>query len=137
MRIRPSLLLFLPFIFYIIPFLLGYSWNAINPGTPLYSDFSYNARWSDTAITIETSGSGVVAVPFMARLKQYLRQGDLPLWNPYQGLGQPFAAQGEGSPFSPFTILRALLPYTWENAITIGLYFLSSIQSIGKHHCPA
>ena len=35
---------------------------------------------------------GVVVVPFQARLRAYLRGWDLPLWNPYSGLGQPFAA---------------------------------------------
>src|SRR5581483_11406208 len=66
----------------------------------------------------------VVVVPFHARLGEYLHSLTLPLWNPYQGLGQPFAAQGEGSPYFPAAIVRALLPYAWSNWVTVWMFWL-------------
>jgi hypothetical protein len=78
-------------------------------------------------ISIDYYGSGVVIVPFRAHLRAYLGAGDLPLWNPGPGIGQPLAAQGEGGPYSPLALLRALLPPTWANGVTIGVFMLSAI----------
>ena len=66
-------------------------------------------------------------MPLHARIRQYLGAGELPLWNPYQGLGQPLAAQGEGNPYFPAAILRALLPYSLENYVTVGMVYLSAV----------
>src|SRR5262249_50348977 len=59
--------------------------------------------------------------------RQFLGAGELPLWNPYQGLGQPLAAQGEGNPYFPPAILRALLPFSLENYVTVGGIYLSAV----------
>lgn len=121
----------LPFLFYLIPLLLGFSWNALGGPNPLNPPLprieGYTGRTSDLPITAEAWGAAVVNLPFQARLRTYLRAGELPLWNPYQGLGQSFAAQGEGSPYFPFAIVRALIPYSMANYVTFLLYYLSSI----------
>jgi hypothetical protein len=49
------------------------------------------------------------------------------LWNPYQGLGQPFAAEGEGNPFFPIAIVRSIVPYRLENCVTLGAYALAAL----------
>jgi Bacterial membrane protein YfhO len=113
----------LPLLAYLVPLLLGYGWNSLNPGTPNVPGLAYDGRKPDEAITAEWFGTGVVVVPLQARMRAYLESGDLPLWNPYQGLGQPFAAQGEGGPYYPLAIVRALLPYSVGNYVTVlGIY---------------
>jgi hypothetical protein len=121
--------LVVPFAFYLLPVLLGYSWNAVGEGhTILSPPEGYVGRFPDQRVTVESWGASVVDVPFHARLGRYLKDGQLPLWNPYQGLGQPFAAQGEESPYSPFAIARAVLPYSASNAVTLGVYYLSAVS---------
>ena len=121
-----------PFLFYLVPFLAGYGWSAVNPRTPAYPGMtSLSDRQPAVTTAVEHYGTGVVAVPFQARLRAYLRDGDLPLWNPYSGLGQPFAAQGEGSPYFPLAILRSLLPASWSNLVTFASIGISAISMYG------
>ncbi len=49
----------------------------------------------------------------------------MPLWNPYQGLGQPFAAMGEGSPYFPPAMIRSLAPYSLANVFLLAEIFLA------------
>src|SRR5262249_29136244 len=62
-----------------------------------------------------------------AWLGQYLRKLERPLWNPYQGLGEPYAAQGDGSPYSPFEVVRAIVPYSWVTALPLAAYYFSAV----------
>lgn len=127
-RVRPYVLLALPLLVYAIPVLAGYAWSAIDPFVPPVTGAEgYHGRLPDAPTAVEWYGTGVVAVPFHARLRHYLRGGDLPLWNPYQGLGQPFAAQGEGCPYFPPSVLRSLLPYALGNVVTLGVCYLSCV----------
>jgi hypothetical protein len=123
--------LFLPMLFYLIPLFEGYAWSALGPSYLPYNVLNppeeYRGRLPATRITAEVWGASVVIVPFHARLRQYLLGGDLPLWNPYSGLGQPFAAQGEGSPYFPTSILRSLLPYSLANYVTVAFIYISSV----------
>ncbi|GIW78879.1 MAG: hypothetical protein KatS3mg105_0686 [Gemmatales bacterium] len=117
----------IPLVFYLIPIASGYSWNALGSDhNVLNPPEGYRGRLPDVPITVEPWGTSVVVVPFYARLREYLLNGELPLWNPYQGLGEPFAAQGEGSPYSPLSILRALLPFSAANFITLAVIYGSS-----------
>jgi hypothetical protein len=117
----------LPFAFYLIPLLAGYAWNAHSPGTPEAPGSTYAGRDPDVSISVERYGTGVLFVPFQARLREYLKTGELPLWNPYQGLGEPFAAQGDGNPYFPVEIVRALLPYSLGNYVTFLEYYISAV----------
>jgi hypothetical protein len=78
-------------------------------------------------ITAEPWGAAALLTPAEARLRDYLRRGDNPLWNPYQGLGQPYAAQGDGNPYAPGAIARALLPPRHGNLITLLGFGIASI----------
>jgi Bacterial membrane protein YfhO len=127
-RVRFLAYLALPFALYLLPVLMGYSWNALGEGHNILNPpEGYVGRLPDRRITVEAWGASVVDVPFHARLQAYLRSAELPLWNPYQGLGEPFAAQGEESPYSPFSIARALVPYALSNYVTFGVFYLSAV----------
>jgi len=121
----------LPLLFYLIPLFEGYAWSALGPSylpnNVLNPPEEYRGRLPATRTTAEVWGASVVNVPFHARHRQYLLDGDLPLWNPYSGLGQPFAAQGEGSPYFPVSIVRSLLPYAQANYVTVAFIYLSSV----------
>jgi hypothetical protein len=121
----------LPMLLYLVPLFEGYAWSALGPSylpfNVLNPPEEYRGRLPATRITAEAWGTSVVLLPLRARIRDYLLAGELPLWNPYQGLGQPFAAQGEGNPFFPMAMLRSLLPYSKENVITVGVIYVSSV----------
>ena len=48
-------------------------------------------------------------VPFLHFDVAQVRSGHIPAWNPYNGNGQPFAANGQSAVFSPYTGLYYLL----------------------------
>ena len=62
---------------------------------------------------------------------QYWRERSLPLWNPYQGYGEPLAANMQSQPFFPVSIvLSAVLgPTTYSWAILLRLF----IAGIGSY----
>jgi len=123
----PTVLLLVPLLFYLVPFLFGYGWSTFGPLTPGFPGLpTPPGRQPALPTAVEHYGTGVVVVPFQARLRAYLRDGDLPLWNPYSGLGQPFAAQGEGSPYFPLAVLRSTVPTSWSNLVTFAAIGLSA-----------
>jgi len=54
-----------------------------------------------------------------------LRQGDIPLWNPYNFAGTPFLANGQHSAYYPFSVIFLILPiakaYGWYTVIQLWL----------------
>jgi hypothetical protein len=121
----------LPLLFYLVPLVLGYGWSSLSPGTPNEPGLEYHGRMPSVPTTVEEFGTGVVVVPLQARMRSYTESGQLPLWNPYQGLGQPFAAQGEGGPYFPVAIVRAVLPYSWGNWVTVGMLYVAGLATCG------
>ncbi|MCL5996389.1 MAG: YfhO family protein [Chloroflexi bacterium] len=67
-----------------------------------------------------------------------IRQGELPLWNPYLFGGIPFLAAGQHSALYPFSILYYLLPldkaYGWFTVLNLGLagiFFFIFMRTLG------
>ena len=59
---------------------------------------------------------------------QYVREKQLPLWNPYNAYGTPFAAAMQPQPFFPLTALLSLHPTPWTyNIFIIARLFLAGI----------
>ncbi len=48
-----------------------------------------------------------------ARAARALREGELPLWNPYASLGAPLLANGQSQPLAPFFLPFLLRPTPW------------------------
>jgi hypothetical protein len=57
-------------------------------------------------------------LPWKVFTVRSLRQGHLPLWNPYINGGQPFVGNAQSAIFSPFNLLAYLLPLYPSYAIT-------------------
>jgi hypothetical protein len=126
--VRYFLLMSLSLLVYFIPLILGFSWNSLEePYNALDPPENYIGRSAENRITVETWGAAVVSVPDHIKTRLYIKNGEWPLWNPYQGLGQPFAAMGEGSPYFPLAILRSLAPYSVSNFFLLVNVFLAQI----------
>src|ERR1700741_2120231 len=78
---------------YLIPGILGYGWNS-TPGPSLLNAHDITQRFPAIDITAEPWGASVLLTPSESRLRQFVANGQMPLWNPYQGMGEPYAAQG-------------------------------------------
>ena len=124
-----ALIVLLPLAFFIIPGLLGYGWSAAGSVRLMNGDeYPHNRPLAPGfSITSEPWGAAVISVPFNARVKNAVSNAEWPLWNPYQALGQPFAAQGEGSPYNPVSVIRALIPDQAHNLFALLLIFMSLI----------
>jgi hypothetical protein len=53
-----------------------------------------------------------------------LRRGELPLWNPYNGLGAPLLADAQSQPFAPFFAPFALSPSPWTYSVCLVLQLI-------------
>lgn len=60
-----------------------------------------------------------------------LRAGEPPLWNPYQGLGGPLAAQYSTRALFPYQWLQDLAPATWTDAFLLGRTWLAALLTFG------
>jgi hypothetical protein len=142
-RARPYLWLLAPYLAYLLPLLLGYSWNTIGGVNVLNPPEGYSGRSPAFPITAESWGASVVNLPLEARIRAYIGMGELPLWNPYQGLGQTFLAQGDGNPFFPPAILRAFLPDAGRVLLTLAMMYVSAsalyclLRNLGIDELPA
>ncbi len=81
--------------------------------------------------TLDNGGGGFQAEPWLAvEGYQYFHERTVPLWNPYQGFGQPLAANQQSQPFYPLTLalLLHITPRTY-NLFVLSRLFLAGICS--------
>lgn len=130
-HIQYLVILSIPILFYSLPLFFGYAWNIISPGVGpdhIYNHpENYQGRYANAAISIDTLTPSIYNLPYDVRLRQYIMEKDLPLWNPEQALGVPFSAQGEGSPYFPLQIIKSILPQIYANHVTFIGFFLAAL----------
>ncbi len=68
--------------------------------------------------------------PWKKFIADSLRQGELPLWNPYILAGQPFLAAGQNATLYPLGLIFYLLPLTRAYGIFIALHFWIAAASM-------
>lgn len=61
-------------------------------------------------------------VPYLRFDISHIQAGHLPLWNPYDGNGQPFLANGQSAVFSPFTAVYYVF------GLRIGLVLVAALK---------
>ncbi|KAF0144477.1 MAG: hypothetical protein FD156_1781 [Nitrospirae bacterium] len=129
--LRNLLVLGMPVLFLCIPLFLGYNWNIMGYGVGDHNIYNrpegYNGRYPDGYLSIESMTPMIYNVSYDVTIRRYILNRQLPLWNSNKGIGTPFAAQGEGSPYFPLTIIRSLLPYNYWNYVTFLGFFLAAI----------
>ena len=64
----------------------------------------FNAKWLDTAI------SHWLSYPLAVLVNNALSHGELPLWNPFSGLGAPLSIELQAAFYSPFHWIAFIAP---------------------------
>lgn len=97
----------------------GTNGTAPFPGQPV-ADYSPDFRLDQGASTWQFE-------PWAEVTHREYAQGELPLWNPYQGAGTPLAANMQSAAFDPLLLLVNLhpTPWTWDLSI-IGAFVLGA-----------
>ena len=111
------LLLFLPFLINgrtILPV----DWWGV---TPLGSHPSQPHHY-----TLDPDGSIGNDLAWPAYIAESFRHGTIPLWDPFQSLGDTFLAQGASQVFYPLNWLQALIPIEYWDVLRFLHFFLAS-----------
>jgi Bacterial membrane protein YfhO len=98
-------------------------WPSIVP-TGALAEKTEPITWGKTA---DGAAAAWFFEPALAVTGNDYWSGTLPLWNPYQAYGQPFAAGMQAQPFFPLTILLSLHVTPW----TYNLYLLTRLFIAG------
>jgi hypothetical protein len=69
-------------------------------------------------------------LPWREFAAQALREGQVPLWNPYSGIGQPIAAEPEAAVFYPLHPLFVFLPSTTALSVSLILHLFIAAAGI-------
>jgi len=91
-----------------------------------WSGHRVQTRW---AKTLDGAAAAWFFEPSVAVTgNEYLKDKTIPLWNPYQAYGAPWAANMQSQPFYPLTILLALhpTPFTY-NLFVLARLFITGI----------
>ena len=96
---------------------------------PPFDGLRPDGTWSAPSNFI-LSDSIFVFHPDQLWARELMRGGELPIWNPLQGAGQPILAQQQTAPLYPGTLITFLLPY-WES---LGLVAAIKLVARGARH---
>ncbi len=95
-------------------------------------------------IPVNGQDSAIMEEPIYEFIKQNLRRGIFPLWNPHQACGYPLIAMIEVGIFFPLSIIMYLLPqmYAWDILIFsrfffAGLFTFWFMRTLGFKRIPA
>lgn len=83
-----------------------------NPGDPA----------PDSEICVDPGGAMMISYCWDAYTKDVLRSGNIPLWNPYTGLGQPLLQNGLSAVLHPAKILQFFVPHRYWDIIYLFLW---------------
>ncbi len=118
------------------------AWPSIVSGKPfhaganiLHQDLLYRAllppeRWGISPVRVWDPAAHLLHLPADVLAADYFRHGRLPLWNPYNGLGEPLLGNGELAPLSPLKLPLYLLPtmavYSYYLLLLLGIAGLAT-----------
>lgn len=69
--------------------------------------------------TIDAIGSADGDLAWSIYTARTMRRGEIPFWNPYQGLGAPFLAEGGTAVLYPPNLIRLMLPAKYWDVLNI------------------
>jgi len=105
--------------------LFGYT---LNPGLWNYGvlnvpQYGYKGRWLYYAPVMDPLATGGVMWPLYVMISRTLLSGEIPLWNPYQGIGAPLAADTTWATYYPINILYSIPNQYWDFVWFFKLWF--------------
>ena len=77
--------------------------------------------------TLDPAAAAWITEPYLAVAGQYIRHGELPIWNPYQAFGAPFAAEMLSQPFYPLAAAFSL----YVTPTTVNYFILTRLFIAG------
>src|SRR6185369_15866228 len=89
--------------------------------------YGYQGPTADPVTTVDPGGALNCDYAFDAYATQSLKQGILPFWNPYQGLGQPFLANALSAILYPLNWFHLVLPPAWWDMVYLMNWLLAAI----------
>jgi hypothetical protein len=139
-----SILVLIIFVFFFDVLFLNKTLSSIQvPGVLGTGPYGYTGKYTHRAF-IDPGGSTWGPAPHTRLVSQQYKEGKFPLWNPYQGIGQPLAANMDSNAFNP---LRILLywhpsPYFWNmfllfRLLLAGIFAYLFMRSIQISHLTA
>ena len=96
--------------------------DSLLAGTP----YGYQGPVAKSPVTLDTWGSFNGNFGYDAYTVSSLKQGHIPFWNPYQGLGQPFLASGLSAVLYPLTWLELIIPPAWWDMVWLLNWLLAA-----------
>ncbi|HOI94757.1 MAG TPA: hypothetical protein PK250_08630 [Syntrophobacter fumaroxidans] len=129
-HVRPVLFLLLIFVCVNgLVFFLGRSLIPMAPGYGLISPvpYGYKGPISKNMTCLDPAGALNVDYASDAFAAGAMKQGILPLWNPYQGIGQPFLANSLFAVLYPPSWLRLFLPPQWWDVVFLLNWLLAAL----------
>jgi hypothetical protein len=104
----------------VVPILLP----GVMPTGPVgYNGTAIEFPWS---FSIDPAGAYDAEFAWAAYFANSVRAGSLPLWNPYQGLGQPQLANYVSAVLAPVNWLTLILPPRWWDLVFLTHWFLGA-----------
>jgi Bacterial membrane protein YfhO len=88
--------------------------------------FEYSGPVSHGSSAIDPAGSLNVSYLFDVYSLASFKEGTLPFWNPYQGLGQPQLANGLSAVLYPLNLLFFVVPHTWWDVVYLLNWLLAA-----------
>jgi hypothetical protein len=109
-------------------FFLGRTLIPLAPANSfLYkAPYGYQGPVAESPITLDEWGSFNGSFCCDAYSVSSLKQGHIPFWNPYQGLGQPFLANGLSAVLYPLNWLELIIPPAWWDMVWLLNWFLAA-----------
>jgi len=109
-----SVFLFFLIIFFYDVVFLGKTFKATTANAQAMSYGVYGQKDNRPAyIPVNGTDASVLEEPIYEFIKQNLRRGVLPLWNPHQGCGYPLIGMIQVGMFFPLNIILYTLPQPW------------------------
>ena len=113
--------------------LAGRTWIPLVPslGVLPLAPYGYRGPVPEGEVTGDPAGAFNADLAFDAYLAASLKRGSFPFWNPYQGLGQPFLANGLAGALYPINWLHVVLPPEWWDLVYLANWFLAAALLYG------
>jgi hypothetical protein len=108
-----SALLLLLFLFFFDVIVSGktLSTSSLLPGTTPNGPYGFSGHKHGMPFSFDIAGNSWVNEPNPYIIKNALKEGAFPFWNPYEGLGMPLIGNLNSEVFNPLKILLNLFPH--------------------------